>query len=728
MAKKTLTASPEDVRLTQIDPIDKNEANIEEVDLSDLIKLQEGEFKRAEADRADFVSKQGKWFRQRYGLRKKATFPWYNSSSQHLPLQDKHIRELKPEYVGVAYNTFPMCELTVSPEAPNLLGQNTEAVNAILTQQAKENNVISEAASFHFDWLLRTRMDIFEPLCLMADKMLEKGFCIVKSIYEKSYEPKVVSIFLSDLKEKVIKSAINKQEAENFFADVNRIGDLMQMIARSYLFDLEDENDWLKCQNICLEIYKGTDVIEFTVQEIKYDAPKWIVLDPTDVIVPVDTESTFDLEKARWICHQYYVTLAEVMINMRSGKWKEEACKKLLGKAGVYDEDMAEAKYMTSGKAVKDSNMLIQKRTREGVAITTETDKNILIKEFCMWYDEDGDGIEERHVLEYAEGATSELRFIRYPYSMKMWPFVKVPFSLEDTRHYAPRGTVEIEEPMATALNVQHNMKINRQTIASTPTLIYAANKVNPNNFQYIPGQAVPVEPPLNANVQWFMPPSNDATFMNEEAVLKGWSNEIIAAQSFGDGPANQSGTAKEYSGIANARVGIRQLDIQIWQKALKELYVRTFLLEMEFSSEKAFTYMDNDGTQKQIDRAALSRDYMFQPMGSFGSSNPQLSAQVATRMFEMFRGDPEMDQYELKREFIVKQGDARMAKRILKDKQTIAQEGQQAQKAARAAHEQQLREAVMLAQAGVKMPQQSSGGTRQQPKMQQIGQQRVGG
>ena len=93
-----------------------------------------------------------------------------------------------------------------------------------------------------------------------------------------------------------------------------------------------------------------------------------------------------------------------------------------------------------------------------------------------------------------------------------------------------------------------------------------------------------------------------------------------------------------------------------------------------------------------------------------------------------MFRGDPEMDQYELKREFIVKQGDARMAKRILKDKQTIAQEGQQAQKAARAAHEQQLREAVMLAQAGVKMPQQSSGGTRQQPKMQQIGQQRVGG
>lgn len=705
MSTKKFKQTKEDIKETPI-PVDKNEGDLVELDMDTFIKRQENEIKTAESTRADFISKQGKWFRQRFGLRKKATFPWYNSSSQHLPLQDKHIRAMKPEYVAVAYNTFPMCELTVAPIDIALKGVPPDQASQILDQQAKANAIMGETASFHFDWLLRTRMDVFEDIVLMADKHLEKGFCFCKTIYDKVYEPRVVSIFLDDLKAKVKKNSLNPATVDDFLSNPDHIGELIPLIARIYEYDLDDASDAEKVQNICIEIYKGTEVIEFTVQEKKYDAPRWVVLDPSDIIVPSDSESTFDLEKCRWICHQYYVTPAQVMDNMRTKKWKKEACESLLHKAGVYDDDMAESKYKVGGKPPKDNTLNEQKRTREGVGIQlNNTEKNILIREVCLWFDSDGDGIEERHILEYAEGQTMELRFIRYPYSMRMWPYVKIPFCLEDTRHYSVRGTVEIEEPMATALNVQHNMKINRQTIASTPTLIYAANKVNPNNFQYIPGQAVPVEPPLNQNVQWFMPPSIDQTFEREETILKSWSEEILAASDYGAQVPNQSGTAKEYLGMQNSRVGIRQLDIQVWQKALKEIYKRTFALWIEFSSDAVFTYTDSDGSQKQVDKTALARDYMFQPMGSFGSSNPQLSAQIAARMFETFQGDTDLDQYELKREYITKQGDARLAKRILKSKQEIQAQNDQMTQMTEQQHKKQLEEMIMLAQLGVKVP-----------------------
>ena len=375
MSKKKIPLKQEDIKQDKIAPLDKHEEKVEEVDMATLIRKQDAQIKEAEMARSEFISKQNKWYRQRYGLRKKATFPWYNSSSMHLPMQDKHIRAMKPEYVGVAYNTYPMCELSTKYES---------------------NELISEAASFHFDWLLRTRMDVFEDVVLMADKMLHKGFCIVKTIYEKSYEPKIVSIDRAELKDNLLKQLLNKQDI-SILDDPSRINQLAPIIARLYDFDFEDADDAAKVSNICLEIYKGTDIIEFTVQEIKYDAPKLIVLDPEEIIVPADTESVFDLEKARWVCHQYYTTPAEALKNANIGKWDADEVSSLMNKFGVYDEDLRASKYQTGGPAVKDTTGLQQKRQREGLQWNGNmTESNILVKEVCMWWDADGDEIADK--------------------------------------------------------------------------------------------------------------------------------------------------------------------------------------------------------------------------------------------------------------------------------------------------------------------------------------------
>lgn len=707
MAKKVFPSSPSDVKETKIDPINRNEANIDEtvIDLSDLIRRQDNEIKTASANRATFIQNQDKWYRQRYGITKRALFPWYNASSQHLPMQDMTVRKFKPEYVGVAHNTFPQCELTVSP---------SEIAAQI------QNDIMAENASYHFDWLLRIRMDVFDSYVLMVDKMLSKGFSIVKVIYDKVTEPKVITIYRDELEAKLIKDLINPTDID-IISNPAKIQVLMGMLSRVYGFDLEDKSDLMKAQNICAEIYKGTAIIEFTVQETRYDAPKWVVLDPKDILVPDDTESIFDLERARWICHQYYVTPSEALNNARIGKWDKEEVTRQLEKVGIYNDDLVDSKYKYGGRVPEQTLDKSQKQGREGIT-TSHTEKNILIKEVCLWFDSDNDGIEERHILEYADGSDVELRFIRYPYDMRMWPYVKVIFELADTGHYSNRGTVEIEESVATAINTQHRMKINRQIISSTPTLLYAANKVNPNNFQYIPGEPMPVVPPLNENVKWFMPQNTDATFINEEGILKNWDAELMAANDWGSPMPNQSGTAKEYIGNQGNRIGIRQLDIQIFQKSLKEIYKRTFSLWIQFSSNSKFPFIDSDGTTKFIDKASLMRDYQFQPMGSFGTSNPQLSAQVSQRMYETFINDPMINQYELKRDFITKQGDQKTCKRLLKTKQQIAAEQQQQMVMAQQAHQQQIAEEIQLAQVGVKVGDFKPVQPTPEPQKQQIG------
>ena len=680
-----------EIKQTETELLKHNETDIVEWDMTDLLRKQRGELEEAINARQEWQAKQNKWYRQRYGLRNRATFPWYNASSQHLPMQDSTIRKLKPEYVSVGYNVAPMCEIST---------------------QGEKNVEVSEAASWHFDWLLRTRIDVFEPMVLMVDTMLHRGFAIVKTIYSKEMESKVVTIFRDDLEKEILKKLINKEDID-ILTNQAKQALLGQLIARQYALDMDDMNDAAKVHNICAEIYKGTEAIEFMVEEKIYDAPKWIVLEPEEIVVPQDTVSVFDLEKANWICHRYYITPQEALKNSLIGKWDKEAVDSLLAKSGVYDQDLKAAKYKTTTPQLKMTGSLDQRRRREGLGME-HTTKSILINEFCLWFDSDGDGIEERHILEFADGSEKTLRFIRYPYAMRMWPYVKIIFELAETRHYSNRGTVEIEEPLAVSLNVQHNMKINRQTIASTPTLLYVANKINPYNMQYIPGQPVPVEAPINNNAQWFMPPNTDATFMQEEATLKNWDNEYMAVNDFG--LVDETATKTKVN--ASARVGIRTLDIQIFQKGLKELYKRTAALWMEFNSEEQFTFVDSDGTTHIMDKAAFSNNPMFQPMGSFGSSNPQLAAQIASRMFEEYKGDPMVDQYELYREHMLKQSDMRTMKRLLKTKEQIGKD----QQAAQQAQDQEFQKQVALAQAGVKIPQHNSNPGRNRAGMQQIG------
>jgi hypothetical protein len=444
---------------------------------------------------------------------------------------------------------------------------------------------------------------------------------------------------------------------------------LFSILSGHFGFDRANTADMEKMQSIAKMMWSGDKIIEFTQEEIVYHAPRLVVKNPEDIVVPEGTESVFDFEDAGWIDDKYYVTPQHMMENKLTGKWKSHVVDAILRKHGFSAEDIQNMDFnkvldrpMSTGES--------DKADREGGG-QTAVPNQILIHEVSKWYDADNDGREERHILEFCDDYLEEdLRFIGYPCDMAMWSYVKLPYEITDTDHYSPRGTVEIENPLADALNEQHNMKLNRQALSTTPIMAYAPGRVNPANLKFKPNNPIPVAFPVNQSFASVMMPDVSASFMMEETLLKGWDEEMMASQDFGiQTPTNMSGsqkarTATEMTQVAQYRAGVRELDIKIWLFGWQEVFKRVWALWMQYGPEK-YSYIGENGKTVLVAKKGYAGDFDIIPNGKFGAADSVFETQKVFRRFEMFRGDPLINQQELYREFLNKD-DPRLVKRLI--------------------------------------------------------------
>lgn len=670
------------------------------IDIATLITNQQAEYDKAIGARTTWIANQVKWFKKRFGIRPKKTFPWPGASNLHLPLQDKNIRKLKPDYVNVLWNTVPIC--TFQPVGP-------------------EDFELAERVEWFFDWLLRNVMNVFTAICLSADKTLARGFCIAKTVYRKETEPTTIVLLRKELEEQqqqenASRQGMNVQTID--FMDLSNYNLFQELLVKLYGFDPEDENDVAKMNNIASAFYSGAEAIEFTVDEIVKDSSEVIILNPERVVVPVDTLSILDLEDARWIDHTYEVAVEEFLKDKLSGKWDKEIADVILRNHGVENDDIQDLTSKYNKSKVQSDRTMFERRIdyqtdlREGISPISQFDDHITIHEVFMWYDSDGDGIEERHVLNYSEECMDgALRFIKYPYRMKKWPFVKIPFEIIDEGHYSSRGITEITNPLASALNMQHNSKINRQTLGTAMMFWYVPGKVNPNNVRFIPGQGIPVPAPGNQN--FGIVQSNvgaEISFEREEQILKAWAEEYIASTDFGIASAvNPTGTSKartatEIQGISQASAGVRRLDILIWKMAWAEIFCRVYQLEMQFGPESRWTAVDGSGKPAELTKEEVAGHYNIVPAGELTTSDPVLEAQKAQARYQQLAGNPMIRQDELLREVLFKDN-PRIAKRLLKTPEEMAKEAEQAKIDQAKAFEMQIQ--LELAKRNKSIPQQ---------------------
>jgi len=663
----------EEIKVAKIEnPLVKQSETVVE-DISTIISKVHNEYTMGESIRSTYHDKQARLYRMRYGIRKVTNIPFKNASNQSMPLIDKTIRKMKPEYVNSVWSQKPMCSMV--PEEEGLYN-------------------LASQASYHLDYLTRSRMNIYPTLQRISDIMLQKGFTIGKVVYEKKYEPTTIIINKGEEKEKLRKQLIDPN-----FADImdnpEKFELLVQIIAKTYGFDMENKTDAKKMDSIIKNIYesKDADNIEFTINQLVYDAPKVITLDPESVIVPADTITEFDLENARIIIHRYQITIADMLQNVADEKWDKEVVMDLIRGKGVHTQKDLQLKEIESAlnkdrfKADEDNS----KDLREGQGNPT-TAQIFTIFEVCLWYDSDGDGVPERHVLDYCEdNMKAALRFCKYPYNMPMWPYFKTPFELTDGTHYSTRGIAEMLFPLNSSLNEQHNMKMNRQFLGNTPVAFYNVDQISKYEFQNLTlGKPVACKGDAQSAIKWMAAPSNDNTFMNEENILRNWAEEMSAST---DSSANLSGTATEAKMNASYRAGVRQADIDLFNMSLREMFKRIWALWLQFGPSKLYTPIsDNDAETKEYILSGFNKAFQFNVNGRIGVGDPVIESQKSLARLDRFKGDPRIRQEELYKDYLQKD-DYLLSKKLLKTPEEMAKDQNDAM-------QQQLQMATLQQQA----------------------------
>ncbi len=589
------------------------------------------EVNEADSTRDAYKEKLTRWYKKRYGIRAAKNFPWPGCSNLHVPLVDKTIRKLKPSYVRLFEPSETM---------------------AFFEPVGPEDVDKASKCEIFFDWLLKVRMRIFRPAILMIDKMLEKGHSIVKVIYQRTETNSSDVLDAAEIPVEILADDIA----------------LSGWIKAKYEFD---DTQTEQITAIAGKIRAGQRKIKVTIPQIDYDAPKWIVKDPLDIIVPPDTT---DIQSARWICDISYFNPNDLLIDAKNGKYDEAVVKWLIDNHTGKDK-------------TKDAETIdVEKQERTGVyQELMGVTEPIRIWEICCYNDINDDGIKEKCVLTICPDYTEKpLRFIEFPYDHGRWPFVEVPFEINDDAWDSPRGIPEILDHLQTEMTIQHNQKIDRQTIANSCMFKYIPGVVNPSNIRFIPGQGVPVSKMDALDV--IQVPNIEVSFEREEQVLKAWAEEYIGVTDFGTAsplsPLSEARTKYEVQSVNMSKMQVFSLDGRIFQESLKELYEQTWALWIQYGPDEVWVRVMNEpnpmgdnkspvGTMK-VSKNEIRGGFDIRPGGRIEGTNPVMEAQEAMANLQMFKNDPYINQRELRKNYLQKV-DSRLAQRLMLSDEMVA-------------------------------------------------------
>lgn len=607
-----------------------------------LMNSLKQEYQLALAARTTWVDRQTRWHKKRYGIRPKKTFPWPGSSNLHLPLIDKNIRKLKPSFVGSLTNVVPIASFH-DPRGETM---------------GEEPKYEQE-----FHWLVMCRMDSYENFCISADMVLEKGFCIAKVFYDYQTMPMTEKLKLADLPQEVTLAAqqMNSDPVYEWMskkgipqADQPKVGDKIM----EALLAFKDE-------------------VEIQWNSVEYDAPRLIIRDPKSVVVPVDTK---EIEDARIIFDTYPLSGHDLKRGVLRGGFRKHVVEQLLMKnaSQTATSQPTPVNGVPGAQMAEDQSVYAAAhQAKTGIdPYTGVTDIYRMIEGHTI-VDVKQNGKDIRLVMLWAEDWPEEPIAV-YVYDKKKAPFRKIYFDKVNLEHYDHRGVPQMLDALQTALTVQHNNEIDRQTVSTSMAFKYVPGKVNPSQIRYIPGQGIAVSD--MANFDFIAPPQMDGSFENQKASLRAWAEEYIGNIDFGLAQPGTSGrdarSATEVAKISQEKQMTMSLDIKIFLNCWRKVFEMIWEEWVDHGPRDFVASMQGHPPLKVDRTGQVMGEMQITPNGSLWNSNPMLELQKAQARLQQYAGNPYIKQYQLYEDALMRD-DPRLVRRLLKPEAQVQQEMQ---------------------------------------------------
>jgi len=598
-------------------------------EISDFIAATAKDIEAEKSNRSPWENKIDALIDLRYGYRQKKTHPWPDAANYSIPLIDAHINKAKPSYVNLALGISPICTF--------------EPFGAEDIEAAKKREIL-------FDWRMRTKVKFAQPYAIGVDKGLEQGSVVFKVVWNYTTRNYQDELDLADLDEKTLGVLQDPRTTDNILATI---------IQEELAVDVDFEENIEEIRKAVIKFREGETKFKFNFIEIENNEPELTACSVReDIVVPIDTT---DIQFARFIDQPFWRTTTQLKKAMRDEKYQEYP-----------DENI---------------NAWGSKETKK-TSSSGRQDEIILLHETCVWYDINNDDIKERCIATWPDNAPSSvLRFIEIPYDHGLFPYVQVRRELNDAGFYTSRGIPALDEDYQKGISQAVNQAENNGTLAN-PVVVMRRNTVtNLKNRRYIPGETVETNTsPDDYQIRW-MQNISQPVLLQFAQYLKSWADQRIGNISSGLSEINNlpgagaggKRTKAEIDLISSLQGEVQSLDLIVWQLQMADVYYQIDALYNQYGDEEEEVIITGQPPQK-ISRRETQGKWNIIPNGRLDNTNPVLKANKAFNLMKIFIGDPDINQYELKKLFLTDY-DHRIANKILykqEDKQQMQLQQQQ--------------------------------------------------
>jgi len=541
-----------------------------------------------------------KWYRLRFRIKKAKSFPFVGCSNLRLPTIETYIRKAKAALIGIYANIKPRMQV---------VPQSGEAVKSA-------GNVEK-----FLDYLADYHIMLMNKLVLCCDKMLEKGFTLMKVTWRmesRAYEevidagelaPEEVDVLLNLAvpMEQILPMAIKKLDV-----------DTSETVVEDNIVALEKGIG---------ELRAGKTKVTVKLEDELYNAPDVYVCDPGSIYVPSD--AGHDVQDLRWICEEYYESIGQLKDKARNGILDEDAVQTIT--------DSKNGKPSDSTDKDEDKTIEATKDEREGIDKAGNQSEQIKIWEMYKYYSPKEGEPEQKWQFILAPDFRLILKKQVCPYDHKKYPFIRFATEIIDNRWFAPRGIPQHLEDVSKEIDAQHNQKIDNQTIRNAPMFKFRSGIVNPKLVRFIPGQGIPVYGmnPLDDSIK-LMDNSNANTefsYEREEMILKTTIQEYLGQVDYSlQSMINkrQPRTASEVGMQAQAANQVFSLDASMWTGAVADLFMQILQLCQQYMPERVYaTVVGQDDLEPiQLSRDDIQGKYHIVCRGNDMNTNPMVRAQ----------------------------------------------------------------------------------------------------
>lgn len=579
-------------------------------EIKDFVTGLASDVEEALQDRSEWEGRQDEYTRKRYGLRTKRSFPWVGAANFVLPQIDSDINRLKPAYVNLAFGVSPIC--TFEPFGPEDI------------EPARKRELL-------FDWRMKTQVKPFKEYCVGVDYMLQRGFTLFKTFWKFETRTYTQYLDLADLDQEVLDALFMPEVTDDL---------LFQVIVEQMKPDLSFQENVDEIKRVITEFREGKSKFEMEFIEKAANHAVMKACDPRqDVTFPIGTT---DIQDARFIDYRYWISKNDLKKAMKSGQYES------------YEDNDIDS-WATKSSQISTADYL--KAVRDGVTQQKKHEDLILMHEVCTWYDVNGDGIEERVIVNYPDtNPAVVLRFIENPYDHGMFPYDVVCRELNDAEIMSSRGIPALDDDFQTGISTLFNQDIDAGTIMNTPTVVARRNSVkNLRNLRYVPGQVVETE---NGTADYTVVQNQNlgqGNRFNSMQYLKAWANDrignVTSATSQinntpGRGPQGAK-TATEVSEISSASGQLQSYDLLVFQNQMAGVYGKLDALYEQFGDEEEYVMITNEEPIK-VSRREVQCKFSVVPNGRLDNSNPVLRANKTLALYDRFIQNPFVKAYEL--------------------------------------------------------------------------------